>query len=226
MTMVWIVRVYSNVCLRRHDLLNYRIDIIKTSMSKTYGSALLIICFAFINSFSKQLFFTTKTNVKMWQCCLNRRPREVRETFWLLLVLVVTELSISTFFLIWCFFFGWLLVAYCPLTSERNYPASNIIRCNVNFLKFKCCTSFYLIFCSFYVRIFRTEKTGITILQLHSVLLACVCEDRRRSAKMQRGAVHWFVTLFSRLNIYCGLLLADKAMQLGMRCVFYLVSCS
>jgi len=124
------------------------------------------------------------------------------------------------------FFFGWLLVAYCPLTSERNYPASNIIRCNVNFLKFKCCTSFYLIFCSFYVRIFRTEKTGITILQLHSVLLACVCEDRRWSAKMQRGAVHWFVTFFSLLNIYCGLLLADKAMQLGMRCVFYLVSCS
>jgi len=50
------------------------------------------------------LFLTTKTKVKRWQCCLNRRPREVRETFWLLLVLVVTELSISKFvsYLMFC----------------------------------------------------------------------------------------------------------------------------
>jgi len=44
------------------------------------------------------LFLTTKSKVKGWQCCLNRRPSEVHETFWLFLVLVVTELSISKFF--------------------------------------------------------------------------------------------------------------------------------
>ena len=66
------------------------------------------------------------------------------------------------------FLFDVLLVGY-PLLTVRWPPEEitqrpTLVGAMLFFLRFKCCTFLFNI-CSFHVQIFRTETTGITILQ-------------------------------------------------------------
>ena len=47
---------YGKVCLRHHDLLNYRTDLSKTDIfRKPFASAMIAVFFVFINSFPKKI---------------------------------------------------------------------------------------------------------------------------------------------------------------------------
>jgi hypothetical protein len=85
-----------------------------------------------------------------------------------------------------CFLFSVLLVVYTLLTVrlplEEITQHQTLVGTILIFLIFKCCTFYLFNILLFLLAYFRTNTTGMTILQLHSVLLACVCGHKYSSA--------------------------------------------
>jgi len=116
----------GDACLRNHDLTNYQMDLFNTYIFwKAHGTGLTAISFIFIDSFSKKKIFNKEANVINFQCCLHRKPREVR-FHWLQ---VEAALSIWTSYFLFkharklqFLIFTWLMIHLSP---KENYPASS-----------------------------------------------------------------------------------------------------